>query len=436
VRQEKRSRSSGQHVPRKSLEAMAKAKRSGETGNAVAERNNYNERNIDDYIPTAPPADDVEWYNARNMEHQPSTVTLTPSQPSTTTLVPSTPYTPANPVRRANSNTGMNRKHRFVQKNCFKTESCGPCGKRIKFGKVCFKCSECRAVCHPDCRERVPLPCVPTGSAQKTPSKAGLGRILADFTPYTSPMVPALIVYCLNEVEVRGLEEVGLYRISGSEREVKDLRDKFLAGRGCPNLSQVDVHVLCGTAKDFLRSLREPLIPNSMWSLFTQAADNPDMTDGESDLYQAISELPQPNRDTLAFLMLHLQKVSVSKACKMNVSNLAKILGPTVVGYSSHDPQPEEIMREVGVQASTMERLINLDADYWSSFLCQNEGQNLFRDSKYILSPETPEPSIFRTPLSDHTGFTPKRNSCVPKEGMNYRGVVHSDKIFASPVLN
>jgi len=28
-----------------------------------------------------------------------------------------------------------------------------------------------------------------------------------------------------------------------------------------------------------------------------------------SDLYQAISELPQPNRDTLAYIILHLQRL-------------------------------------------------------------------------------------------------------------------------------
>ena len=83
-------------------------------------------------------------------------------------------------------------------------------------------------------------------------------------------MVPAIIVHCANEVESRGLAEVGIYRVPGSEREVKDLRDKFLAGRGCPNLGQVDVHVLCGVIKDFLRNLREPLVPSSMWNLFTQ----------------------------------------------------------------------------------------------------------------------------------------------------------------------
>ena len=87
------------------------------------------------------------------------------------------------------------------------------------------------------------------------------------------------------------------------------MRDKFLAGRGCPNLSQYDVHTLTGVVKDFLRSLKEPLIPHSQWSVFTQAATNPDVTDGMSELFQAISEMPQPNRDTLAFLMLHFQKV-------------------------------------------------------------------------------------------------------------------------------
>ena len=70
-----------------------------------------------------------------------------------------------------------------------------------------------------------------------------------------------------------------------------------------------------------------------------QAAGNPDSTDGECEIlqvlfvsiffvlklhsnieriaphlahlvsYQAVSELPQPNRETMAFIMLHLQKV-------------------------------------------------------------------------------------------------------------------------------
>jgi len=469
IRSEKRSRSSGRQLNRQSLEALA-AKRSMGGGGAsglgdVLRNNRYQERNIDDYIPSAPSMSTEDavlaWQNARNTmtpqastatiasrtpTHQGSTVTLTPSHPSTTTLTPTTPYTPANPVRRTYSNAGMNRKHQFVQKNNFKTEVCGPCQKRIKFGKVCYKCRECRAISHPECREQVLLPCVPTGSAQKTPSKPGYGQVLADHTPLTSPMVPAIIVHCVNEIEARGMGEVGIYRVPGSEREVRDMRDKFLAGRGCPNLSQADVHTLTGVIKDFLRSLREPLIPHSMWMMFTQAASNPDMTDGESDLFQAISELPQPNRDTLAFILLHLQKVADSLETKMSVSNLSKILGPTIVGYSTADPQPEEIMREVGAQACTLEKLITIDTDYWNTFLSGVAGEDLYRDNR-ILSPVTPE-CIFRTPMvsegvNNLNTMTPRLSSRMGSRRMMDRqdpGPMQqvqatTGRIFSSPVL-
>jgi len=463
----KRERRSGPNLNRKSLEALA-ARRSAGGGGAIGlsnalrgnicqetgggaiglsnalRNNNYQERNIDDYIPTAPPVErdeDVEWHNRRNVltpqastatviarspTRHPSTVTLTPSQTSTTTLTPlSTPaYTPGKPVRRTFSNSGgINRKHQFVQKNNFKTEICLPCQKRIKFGKVCFKCKECRATSHPECRDNVPLPCVPVGSAQKTPAKSGK-LVLADYTPLTSPMIPALIIHCVNEIEARGMEEVGLYRVPGSEREVKDLKEKFLAGRGCPKLGQFDVHTLTGVVKDFLRSLKEPLVPHSMWYMFTDAASNPDMTNGESDLYQAISELPKPNRDTMAYMMLHLQKIAECEDIKMPVTNIAKILGPTIIGYSTADPHPEDIMKEVAAQSTTMEKLILIDSSYWRTFIADPEGENLYVDNQ-IFSPGTPEffPNPMREAMSDV-----QRRKIAPK-GLS------PTKIFASPVL-
>lgn len=52
-----------------------------------------------------------------------------------------------------------------------KPESCVPCGKRIKFGKVSLKCRDCRVVSHLECRDRCPLPCIP--SLVGTPVKIG-----------------------------------------------------------------------------------------------------------------------------------------------------------------------------------------------------------------------------------------------------------------------
>jgi Rac GTPase-activating protein 1 len=60
------------------------------------------------------------------------------------------------------------RAHVFQTKNIIRPETCGPCGRKIKFAAKVMKCVDCRAVCHPECKEDVPLPCVPMGT---TPSK-------------------------------------------------------------------------------------------------------------------------------------------------------------------------------------------------------------------------------------------------------------------------
>jgi hypothetical protein len=48
---------------------------------------------------------------------------------------------------------------------------------------------------------KVPLPCVASGSCTKTPGGSRAGpAALADYTPLQAPMVPGLIIHCVNEV--------------------------------------------------------------------------------------------------------------------------------------------------------------------------------------------------------------------------------------------
>ena len=68
IRRERRSRSKGGAHARKSLEAVA-ARKSGVGAGVLEEQNNrkrshYEERNIDDYVPSAPVEEDaaVAWY--------------------------------------------------------------------------------------------------------------------------------------------------------------------------------------------------------------------------------------------------------------------------------------------------------------------------------------------------------------------------------------
>lgn len=53
------------------------------------------------------------------------------------------------------------RTHTFQQKVVVMPDTCGPCGKRMRFGRTAMKCKDCRALCHPECKDALPLPCIP-----------------------------------------------------------------------------------------------------------------------------------------------------------------------------------------------------------------------------------------------------------------------------------
>uniref|UniRef100_A0A3B4UR88 Si:ch1073-416j23.1 n=1 Tax=Seriola dumerili TaxID=41447 RepID=A0A3B4UR88_SERDU len=263
------------------------------------------------------------------------------------------------------------QKHVFLSKTVIRPEMCLPCGKRIRFGKMAVKCRNCRVVAHPECKQKFTDGCSAstTGSTAHTDSLEG-------FTPVTHPRVPQLITQCVSEIERRGLEERGLYRVPGGERLVKELRDRFIQGKTPLMLSRVqDVHVLCGLLKDFLRRLKEPLITFKLHRTFMEASELTDEDNSSAIIYQAIAELPKANRDTLAFLMLHLHKVMKSPQCQMDQNNLARVFGPTIVGHGMSEPSPTTIMRDTNTQPKVICRLLSLSEDYWRRVLAVQTDQ-------------------------------------------------------------
>lgn len=160
--------------------------------------------------------------------------------------------------------------------------------------------------------------------------------------------------------------------------------------------------MICGCLKDFLRFLSEPLVTYAHWKDFVQAVQAKDPQDTLPGLYQAISELPQPNRDTLAYIIFHLQKVAESPECKMPVENISKIFGPTIIGYSSEDLNPKQIVEETRDLVKVMERLMHISSDYWASFVNVNHQQsNRLQQTPSTDSLLRPTTNRFFTPRSN-----------------------------------
>lgn len=262
------------------------------------------------------------------------------------------------------------KQHTFTGKmnSILKSETCAQCQQRIRFGSVGMRCRDCKVVVHADCRDQLSIACVPQSGG--TPgSKGKFSGYLSDYAPSIGPMIPGLIVHCVNEIETRGLSEEGIYRIPGSEREVRALKEKFLSGKGVPNLTSLDINVLCGCVKDFLRSLREPLIPTAMWNTFSNAVQAISINQVQEELYDAIESMPQPNRDTLAYLVLHFQRIAECKVVKMSLNNLARVFAPTIVGYSSENVDNHAMFAETVIQVNVLMGLFNIPTDYWSQFV-------------------------------------------------------------------
>ncbi|ROL43166.1 Rac GTPase-activating protein 1 [Anabarilius grahami] len=385
----------------------------------------------------------VEWDTADTDSVQSMDVFKQPSHPNGESKAePSTPQ----------GNGGV-RLHEFVSKTVIKPESCVPCGKRIKFGKLSLKCRDCRVVTHPECRERCPLPCIPTMTG--TPVKSGEGT-LASYVSSTSPMIPSLVVHCVNEIEQRGLRETGLYRVSGSDRVVKDLKEKFLRGKTVPLLSKVDdIHAITGLLKDFLRNLKEPLLTFRLNRAFMDAAELSDDDNSIALIYQNISDLPQPNRDTLAFLIIHLQRVAQSTDTKMDSTNLARVFGPTIVGHAVPDPDPMTILQDTKRQPMVVERLLGVPVEYWSQFINSDDQAHndhmIIENANVHATPDqktsmfgpitTPDQQMSKTPSSSSLSQRMKNatlNAITPKFASRSRAPVSVPRqghFFASPLL-
>ncbi|PNF17707.1 Rho GTPase-activating protein 100F, partial [Cryptotermes secundus] len=150
--------------------------------------------------------------------------------------------------------------------------------------------------------------------------------------------VPIIIRRCVEEVERRGLDIIGLYRLCGSATKKRILREAFERNARTVDLSPdnvPDINVITGVLKDYLRELPEPLFTKCLYQMMVDALSVclPDDPEGNAKLMFSILDcLPKVNRHTLIFLMDHLALVvSQSERNKMSPQNLAICFGPVLM---------------------------------------------------------------------------------------------------------
>uniref|UniRef100_A0A3Q3M444 Rho GTPase-activating protein 42 n=1 Tax=Mastacembelus armatus TaxID=205130 RepID=A0A3Q3M444_9TELE len=141
---------------------------------------------------------------------------------------------------------------------------------------------------------------------------------------------------CIDLVEMRGINTMGLYRIGGVNSKVQKLMTTVFSSKAPVDMDLDpeiwDNKTITSGLKNYLRCLSEPLMTFKLHKDFIMAVKSDDQNYRVCAVHALVHKLPEKNKEMLELLIQHL--VTVSRQNQLNlmtVSNLGVIFGPTLM---------------------------------------------------------------------------------------------------------
>ncbi|XP_064292110.1 rho GTPase-activating protein 100F isoform X4 [Plodia interpunctella] len=186
--------------------------------------------------------------------------------------------------------------------------------------------------------------------------------IAREVRPPHAPPVPLIVRRCVEEIERRGLDIIGLYRLCGSASKKRILREAFERNPRGVELnpdSVPDINVITGLLKDYLRELPQPLFNHCLFQMTAEALSSclPNDREGNARLVASIVEcLPRAARATLVFLLDHLALVVAAQdRNKMSPQHLAVALAPPLILHCQSPNEPIDYQRPISFLQSLLQ---------------------------------------------------------------------------------
>ncbi|XP_078601198.1 uncharacterized protein LOC144876128 isoform X2 [Branchiostoma floridae x Branchiostoma japonicum] len=186
-------------------------------------------------------------------------------------------------------------------------------------------------------------------SSTATPRRNAVFRVKAQLP--RAPQVPQFVHCCFHHLQKYGLQVLGIFRVGGSKKRIRQLREEFDSGRDVQLTEEHNPHDIGALLKEFFRDLPEPLMTKELYQAFIATRRMEDNQIAVLRLLLAL--LPVPNRDTLYALLQFLAVVnrhsqdSVDEngqevpGNKMDSHNLGTLFGPNIL-YRDRDPNPND----------------------------------------------------------------------------------------------
>ncbi|KAH7912985.1 hypothetical protein BJ138DRAFT_1171559 [Hygrophoropsis aurantiaca] len=174
--------------------------------------------------------------------------------------------------------------------------------------------------------------------------------------------IPKIVRICIQEVDQRGLESEGIYRISGRHAIVQDLQHKIERNEAAFKFNPLidDVYAVSSLLKLYLRELPDPVFRFSLQDRMDHTEDRTEHQANNFALLRSkIRRIPHIHRTTLRAIIEHLARVAaLSDKNKMDPTNLAIIFRGVIFGKEEEIPKVGDLLNPQSWKDTLMEDMI------------------------------------------------------------------------------
>uniref|UniRef100_G1PKS8 SLIT-ROBO Rho GTPase-activating protein 1 n=1 Tax=Myotis lucifugus TaxID=59463 RepID=G1PKS8_MYOLU len=164
-------------------------------------------------------------------------------------------------------------------------------------------------------------------------------------------IIPLIVESCIRFINLYGLQHQGIFRVSGSQVEVNDIKNSFERGENplADDQSNHDINSVAGVLKLYFRGLENPLFPKERFNDLISCIRVDNLYERALHIRKLLLTLPRSVLIVMRYLFAFLNHLSqYSDENMMDPYNLAICFGPTLM------PVPE-IQDQVSCQAHVNE---------------------------------------------------------------------------------
>ncbi|NP_001348824.1 Rho-GAP domain-containing protein [Caenorhabditis elegans] len=225
--------------------------------------------------------------------------------------------------------------------------------------------------------------------------------------------ISGVLTKCCDFLRQNGMNERGIFRVSGNASKIKRIRAALDAGQFDADEKHYnnDPHAVASTLKAYLRELPDPLTMDSLQSDWVEAIN----LEGEerfSAIDRCLKKMTRGHRQNLIYLMKFLCDLEAKREeTSMNASNLAIVFAPTMTGMiydgmNTHGVKLTEFMISNGVRIFNFGALDKLDTSPPSGFTRAQSSisPRSFRPKEKAPPPPSQTPSTSGDLINLHSG--------------------------------